>query len=109
MQSVNNRSESVSASTKVPWATLNTDNQKKKSSTESRISAIHQSIQNQPLPAPVKIKKELRTDNKGKSPQNHTKVNKIAREMVKRKREMPTTNTNKTDGEMSRGKIQCYQ
>jgi len=86
MQFVNNRSKSVSTSANVPWATPNTDNQKKKSSTESRISAIHQLIQNQPPPAPAKIRKELRTDNKNKSPQNHTKVNEIARKMVKRKR-----------------------
>jgi len=101
MQFVNTRSESISTSNNVPWATSNIDNQKKKNSTENRISAIHQSIQSQP-PNSVKIKKEPGTEDKGKSPKNQIKINEIAGEVIKRKRGTPTIKPNKTDGEMSR-------
>ena len=50
MQFVNNRSESVSTSNNVPWATSNNVDQKKKNSTENRISAfIGQYKTNRPI------------------------------------------------------------
>ena len=58
-------------------------------------------MQKQPL-TPVKIKKELLTDNKGKLPQTWMKINEIAHEMIKRKKITPTTN--ETDEELERKK-----
>ena len=91
LQFINTRSELASTPTNNPWGISSNDNQRKKSTTENRITAIHQSMQNQP-PTPIKIKKEPLTNNKGKSPQTQMKVNEIAREMIKKKRGAPTTN-----------------
>jgi len=88
----------ASTSTNIPWGISSNNNQRKKNTTENRITAIHQSMQKQP-PTPVKIKKELLTDNKGKSPQTRMKINEIARETIKRKKSTPKTN--ETDEELT--------
>ena len=74
LQFINTKSELASTSTNIPWGISSNDNQRKKNTTENRITAIHQSMKNQP-PTPIKIKKEPLTNNKGKSPQTQIKVN----------------------------------
>jgi len=98
LQFINTKSELASTSTNIPWGISSNDNQRKKNTTENRITAIHQSMQKQP-PTPVKIKKEPLTDNKGKSPQTRMKINEIARETIKRKKSTPKTN--ETDEELT--------
>ena len=66
--------------------TRSLDNQKKEKLNRNRICVIYRSIKNLP-PDPMKIKKESGTEYKGKSPQNQIKINKIAREVIKRKEE----------------------
>lgn len=79
MQFINLKSESSS----VPWSVTNKDNKdKKKSPVANRIVAVHKAIQKQP-PTSNNAKSETAIKEKGAS----VKVDNIAREIIKRKRE----------------------
>jgi len=79
MQFINLKSESSS----VPWSVTNKDNKdKKKSPVANRIVAVHKAIQKQ-LPTSNNAKSETAIKEKGAS----VKVDNIAREIIKRKRE----------------------
>ena len=74
MQFVNLKTES---SNSVPWSVTNKDNKnKKRNSVESRIVAVHKSMQKKPPTSTVKTE----------TPQKPVKVDNIAREIIKRKR-----------------------
>jgi len=92
MQFINIKSES---SNSVPWPITSKD--RKKNSVESRIAAVHKSMQKQP-PTPAKVKTETTIKEKGTA-QKPIKVDDIARSTIKRKRGKATSGSDEDSRE----------
>jgi len=92
MQFINIKSES---SNSVPWPITSKD--RKKNSVESRIAAVHESMQKQP-PTPAKVKTETTIKEKGTA-QKPIKVDDIARSTIKRKRGKATSGSDEDSSE----------